>query len=175
MVQAEVEDFEGEQDGQEPEPVLAPEGVPVEVAGPVFLRQVAGVEEDDFVERDQGEDADEPGEHEAFEFGFDKGPAGFFLEGEVGEIARDKKYCGHDENIEDKKEDAGQIVGGRIADDPPGGAHAVFFVNDGRVDEDDQEDHKGTQIVEPIDSVGLVVRLSGFWNQHCESPYVRVS
>ena len=101
----EIEHVESEQQGQEPEPVLAVGIGDVEVGGPVFLGQPAGVEEDHFIEWDQGDDCQDPGKQQAFGFAADKLQPRFIFQGRQNQVARDEENCRHHKGIEHDADD----------------------------------------------------------------------
>ena len=66
---------EKEQNRQEPQPTLTYESVAeVKVSGPVFLRQLPGIQENEFVEWNQDQHGEKPRHHETFELERKKRP-----------------------------------------------------------------------------------------------------
>ena len=66
------------------------------------------------------------------------------------------------------------MVGRRIIDDPEPGPGTAALINDSRMEEDYQEDHKSPQVVQPIDPVSFVGFISWFifsWGIHQPRPY----
>lgn len=98
-------------------------------------------------------DGDQQRQSQSFEFSPEENPESFFLKRWYGEITGDEKQHRHEKHIEDQDDDIKKnSMRIRHFDAPP---RYEIAVRDGRMQNNDQQHHEITQIIEEKNAAGL--------------------